>query len=101
MKSYQVLRRRDSGRLKAVGRRSVPLMVPVAELVSAAREGMRDLADRMGIELSRTLTESEPVPLTKTEPARKAGFAGHRLRPRRGWRDAGRGSAGRVPGCEA
>lgn len=65
MKSYQVLRRRDSGRLKEVGRRSVPLMVPVAELVSAAREGMRDLADRMGIELMRLAVEDERVAVTE------------------------------------
>jgi transposase-like protein len=44
-------------------------MVPVAELVSAAREGMRDLADRMGVELMRLAVEEERVAVTEG-PAR-------------------------------
>ena len=66
MRKYQILRRRDSGRLKQVGRRAVPLMVPVADLVSAAREGMRDLADRMGLELMRLTVEQERTRLTES-----------------------------------
>lgn len=66
MKSYQVLRRRDSGRVKEVGRRSVSLTVPVAELVAAAREGMRDLGDRMGLELMRLAVEEERVAVTES-----------------------------------
>jgi len=52
--------------LKEVGRRSVPLMVPVAELVAAAREGMRDLGDRMGLELMRLAIEQERVAVTES-----------------------------------
>lgn len=65
MGSYHVLRRRDSGRMKEVGRRSVSLMVPVAELVTAAREGMRDLSDRMGLELMRLAVDQERVAVTE------------------------------------
>jgi transposase-like protein len=65
MRKYQILRRRDSGRVKEVGRRSVPLMVPVSELVTAAREGMRDLSDRMGLELMRLAVEEERVAVTE------------------------------------
>jgi putative transposase len=64
MRNYQILRRRDNGRMKAE-RRSVSLMVPVADLVSAAREGMRELADRMGLELMRLAVEQERASLTE------------------------------------
>ena len=64
-RNYQILRQRDSGRVKEVGRRSVPLMVPVAELVAAAREGMRDLSDRMGLELMRLAVDEERVAVTE------------------------------------
>ena len=66
MRKYQILRRRDSGRVKEVGRRSVALMVPVAELVAAAREGMRDLGDRMGLELMRLAVDEERVAVTES-----------------------------------
>ena len=66
MGRYQILRRRDSGRVKGVSRRSVPLMVPVAELLAAAREGMRDLGDRMGLELMRLAVEEERVAVTES-----------------------------------
>jgi transposase-like protein len=52
--------------MKELGRRSVPLMVPVAELVAAAREGMRDLGDRMGLELMRLAVEEERVAVTES-----------------------------------
>ena len=65
MGRYQILRRRDSGRMKELGRRSVPLMVPVAELIAAAREGMRDLADRAGMELMRLAVQEERVAVTE------------------------------------
>lgn len=44
MKKYRVLIRRDNGRIKEMGRHAVPLLVPIAELVAAAREGMRGLS---------------------------------------------------------
>lgn len=66
MKKYQILNRRNSGRVKEMGRRSVPLMVPVSELVTAAREGMRDLSDRMGLELMRLAVEEERVAVTES-----------------------------------
>lgn len=65
MKSYQVLRRRDSGRVKEIGRRRAALMVPMAELVRAARDGMRDLGDRMGLELMRLAVEEERMAVTE------------------------------------
>ena len=65
MRKYQILRRRDSGRVKEVGQRSVPLMVPIVELVEAAREVMRDLADRAGMELMRLAVEEERVAVTE------------------------------------
>lgn len=65
MRRYQILRRRDSGRVKEVGRRSVSLTVPITELVEAAREGMRDLADRAGMELMRLAVEEERVAVTE------------------------------------
>lgn len=52
--------------MKEVSRRSVPLMVPVAELVAAAREGMRDLGDRMGLELMRLAIEEERIAATES-----------------------------------
>lgn len=66
MGRYQILRRRDSGRMKEVGRRTVPLMVPVAELLAAAREGMRDLGDRMGMELMRLAVQEERIAVTES-----------------------------------
>ena len=59
MRRYQIPCRRDSGRVKETGRHSAPLMVPLAELMEAAREGMRDLGDRMGLELMRLAVEEE------------------------------------------
>jgi len=66
MGRYQILRRRDSGRLKPTGRHSVPLMVPVSDLVAAAREGMRELGDRMGLELMRLAVEEERIAVTES-----------------------------------
>jgi len=65
MRRYQILRRRTSGRVKEMGQRSVPLMVPVAELIAAAREGMRDLADRAGMELMRLAVQEERIAVTE------------------------------------
>ena len=65
MKSYQVLRRRDSGRVKELGRRSVSLQVPVRDLVEAAREGMGQLADRIGLELMGRAIDIERMQLTE------------------------------------
>ncbi len=66
MRKYQILRCRNSGRLKPVGQRTVSLTVPVAELFSAAQEGMRDLGDRMGLELMRLTVDHERVRLTES-----------------------------------
>ena len=80
MRKYQILRRRDSGRMKEVGHKSVSLMVPMSELVSAAREGMRGLSERMGLELMRLAVEEERVAVTEGPEAmgwkygRQAGF---------------------------
>lgn len=65
MRRYQFLRRKDSGRVREVGGRSVALMVPVADLVAAARDGVRDLADRAGLEVMRLAVEHERVGLTE------------------------------------
>lgn len=65
MGKYHILRRRDSGRVREVGRRSVTLTVSMAELMTAAREGMRDLADRAGVELMRLAVEEERVAATE------------------------------------
>lgn len=66
MKKYQILRRRDSGRMKEVGRQSVALMIPVAELIVAARDGMKNLGDRMGLELMRLAVEHERIAATES-----------------------------------
>lgn len=47
----------------------MPLMVPVADLVAAAREGMRELADRAGMELMRLAVQEERDMVTEG-PAR-------------------------------
>jgi putative transposase len=65
MGKYQILRRRDSGRVREQGRRTTLLTVPIAELAAAAREGMRDLADRMGLELMRLAVEEERMAVTE------------------------------------
>jgi hypothetical protein len=65
MRKYQILSRRNSGRIREQGDRTKFLRVPVAELVSAAREGMRDMADRMGLELMRLAVEEERVMVTE------------------------------------
>lgn len=65
MKRYQILKRKDSGRVREVGQRSMPLMVPVTDLITAAHEGMRDLADRAGMELMRMAVEEERIAVTE------------------------------------
>jgi len=45
--------------------------VPVAELLAAAREGMRDLGDRMGLELMRLAVEEERVAVTESHHTAK------------------------------
>jgi putative transposase len=65
MGRYQILRRRDSGRVREQGRRTALLTVPIAELAAAAREGMRDLADRMGLELMKLAVEQERIAATE------------------------------------
>jgi len=44
----------------------VPLMVSVNELAEAAREGMRELADRAGMELMRLAVQEERVAVTES-----------------------------------
>jgi len=66
MRRYKILRRRDSGRVKETGRRSVPLTVSVSELAAAAREGVRELADRAGMELMRLAVQEERVAVTES-----------------------------------
>ena len=51
--------------MKEVGRRSVSLQVPVADLVVAAREGMGQLADRIGLELMGRAMDVERMQLTE------------------------------------
>lgn len=65
MKKYQILRRKESGRVREIGRRTMALQVPVADLVAAAREGMKELADRVGIELMGRAIELERIFLTE------------------------------------
>lgn len=65
MKKYQILRRKDNDRMKDLSRRAAAMMVPVADLAAAAQEGMRDLADRMGLELMRLAVEHERMNLTE------------------------------------
>lgn len=65
MRKYQILRRKNNGRLKELEQRTTALAVPVADLVTAAREGMRDLADRMGLELMQLAVQHERMSLTE------------------------------------
>jgi putative transposase len=65
MKKYQILRRKDNGRMKDFSRRTAAMTVPVADLAAAAQQGMRDLADRMGLELMRLAVEHERMNLTE------------------------------------
>ena len=65
MKKYQILKQRNSGRVKEIGRRTVALQVPVEDLVAAAREGIKGLADRIGVELMERAIEVERMGLTE------------------------------------
>ena len=72
MRNYHILRRRNSGRVKEIGRQSVPLEISIGDLVVAAQEGMRDLADRVGMELMRRAVDVERAELT--EGPEKTGY---------------------------
>jgi len=72
MRNYHILRRRNSGRVKELGPRSVPLEISITDLVVAAQEGMRDLADRVGMELMRRAVDVERTGLT--EGTAKTGY---------------------------
>jgi transposase-like protein len=65
MKKYQILRWKNNGRMKEIAQRTAALRVPVIDLVAAAQDGMRDLADRMGLELMRLAVEHERMNLTE------------------------------------
>lgn len=65
MKKYQILRRKDNGRMKDFSQRTAAMTVPVADLAAAAQQGMRDLAERMGLELMRLAVEHERMNLTE------------------------------------
>ncbi len=66
MRRYQILRRKGSGRVKAIGQRTVSLQVPVADLVAAAQEGMHGLAERIGMELMGRAVDVERAILTES-----------------------------------
>lgn len=63
-RNYQILRRRNSGRWKET-RSAVPLMVPVAELAQAAREGVQGLMDRLGLAVMELVVQDERKQLTE------------------------------------
>ena len=65
MRRYQILRRKDSGRVREIGPKTALLRVPMDELARAAREGMRDLSDRLGLELMRLAIEDERAAVTE------------------------------------
>ena len=65
MKKYQILRRKDSGRVREIGQRSVALQIPVRDLIAAAQEGMKELADRIGVELMGRAMDLERMHLTE------------------------------------
>ena len=63
-RKYQILRRRNSGYWsEAAG--SVSLQVSLADLATAAREGMHDLMERLGLELMARTIEQERAALTE------------------------------------
>ena len=66
MRKYQILRRKGSGRVKEIGRRTELLQVPVADLVAAAQEGMHGLAERIGMELMGRSIDVERAMLTES-----------------------------------
>lgn len=72
MRNYKILRRRNSGRVKEVGPRAVPLEISIRDLVVAAQDGIRDLADRAGLELMRQAVDHERIQLT--EGPERAGY---------------------------
>lgn len=65
MKKYQILRRKDSGRIREIGPRSVALEIPVRDLIAAAQDGMKELADRIGMELMARTMDLERMDLTE------------------------------------
>lgn len=85
MKKYQILRLRDSGRVKEIGRRPTPLDVSIADLVGATRQAIEKQAEHAGLELMRRLMEDEQSLLTDG-PAR------------RGWRHGSQDGYVRVSG---
>lgn len=66
MKKYQILERKSSGHLKEVNRRAVPLMVPMAQLAEAAREGVQDLMDHLGLAVMELAVGDERCRLTES-----------------------------------
>jgi transposase-like protein len=66
MKNYQILERRNSGRVKKASRAAVPLMVPVAQLAEAAREGVQSLMDRLGLAVMELAVGEERSRLTES-----------------------------------
>lgn len=64
-RNYQILRRRNSGRWKDVGPRSISLQVSVEDLAVAAREGIHNLMERLGLELMSRTIERERAELTQ------------------------------------
>ncbi len=70
MKSYQVLRRRNSGRMKEIDQDTASLDVSIADLIGATREAIEQQAESAGLELMRRLMEKERGLLTDG-PGRK------------------------------
>lgn len=71
-RKYQIVHRRNSGRWKEAGSRSIALQVSVEDLAVAAREGMHNLMERLGLELMTRTIERERTELT--EGAERAGY---------------------------
>jgi hypothetical protein len=63
-RKYQIIRRRNSGYWSEAAR-SVSLQVSLADLATAAREGMHDLMERLGLELMAKTIEQERAALTE------------------------------------
>ena len=70
MKSYQVLRPRNSGRLKVVDQQAVGLDCSIADLIGATRQAIEQQAEKAGLELMRRLMEDERK-LLADGPARR------------------------------
>src|SRR5208282_458596 len=66
MKNYQILERRNNGRMKKASRAAVPLMIPVAQLAEAAREGVQSLMDRLGLAVMELAVGEERSRLTES-----------------------------------